>query len=87
MHAAGEPVLDDWCGDAGGGAEFFRSAQGALVGAGEDDVGQLFRLGKRASGTAGLLASDLDELAGGITLRMEILRLAVAHEEQVHGLL
>ena len=87
VHAASEPVLHEWCGEAGGGAELLGGAKCAFVGAGEDDVGKLLRVGEHARGTAGLLAAGFDEAAGGVTLRVGILRLAVAHDEQVHGVL
>lgn len=87
VHAAGEPVLNDGCGEAGGGAEFFGGAECAFVGAGEDDVGKLLGVGENARGAAGLLVAGFDEATCGVTLRVGILRLAVAHDEQLHGVL
>lgn len=87
VHAAGEPVLDDRCGDAGGGAEFFGGAERAFVGAGENDVWKLLGVGEHTRGAAGLLAAGFDEASCGVTLWVGILRLAVAHDEQVHGVL
>ena len=87
VHAAGEPILNEWCGEAGGGAELFGCAECAFVGAGEDDVGKLLSVCKHMCGAAGLLVAGFDEASGGITLWVGILRLAVAHDEQVHGVL
>jgi hypothetical protein len=78
VHAAGEPVLDDGAGDAGGFAEFIGGLAGADERAGENDFREDVRVFQELGCAVSLLAAFGDEFACTIATGVGVFSLAVA---------